>query len=750
MSFNITKVTYPRTLMFGETYDFSKITAETDSNITIDHIDATWLGTQPPFSEMGYHPLQITATASNGETATTTVEVFAYEKPHDGFGKFMIVKYKGSTNLLSYDCTNNPDENKLYLYKDMYIRHFTSEGCYIGTQGYTFNETTKQWDYNKNFTGYDDFTLRMSSFYINEILYSNADFYAEDQTTLIYPADPLKKLKQWDTDIVGRKVMEYTDPREYDPTIEAYYVFCGAYNTSSIGVFAYGFRNLEGEKAQVYIQGAKSSRTQWSYDGDKVERILLRYRSGKWSASLAWRQLNTYSSALTTIADKDYRYATFMNGLQEQFNVEFTMLDASGNYARSVARIEPELPVEPEVPGTDEVKQGRYRMKEEDGTYSVLHLETNREMVIGLNDKLSEIDALIENQYNKAQTIALFDEVDEEIQAMEQVAEGLNQRLEVAESDIQSFTAALEQEVSRATQEETRLQEQLNGLDFDLDVIHHAETGILAQSKDYTNEEVAKLKDGAIKDLEGALAGNVADLDEQLNHLTQTVASDKAEADIKLSQLDTHLTNTESRVVILQGAAVELSEEDARLATEIERLNTHLSNKGSDTLVFQTREEFEQAPLSPKVGDLIYILEEKRAYIFTQDNEFVVFDEITNHLDLVSYSKKDEVTTLFEGAESRLTAEVERAQLAEQQLSHQIADLSDVVGAHSIDIEGLETTVQAHEIEIDGLEDSRYTQDEIDRLIDEAIALQAPHLSDEAPMLEGLKEGHVWLDTTIE
>ena len=80
MSFNITKINYPRTLMMGETYDFSKITVETDAGLTIDKIDATWLDVQPPFSEMGYYPIEITATATTGEVATTTVEVFAFEK----------------------------------------------------------------------------------------------------------------------------------------------------------------------------------------------------------------------------------------------------------------------------------------------------------------------------------------------------------------------------------------------------------------------------------------------------------------------------------------------------------------------------------------------------------------------------------------------------------------------------------------------------------------------------------------------
>ena len=743
MSFNITKINYPRTLMMGETYDFSKITVETDAGLTIDKIDATWLDVQPPFSEMGYYPIEITATATNGETATTTANVFAFEKPHDGFGKFMIFVYQNITRLVSYDCADNPEISKFYNYRTLYLTDITNQNGYIGQQGYNFDETTKQWVFNKDFTGYHDYVFRASGVYLHDLLYCNTDIYAEDKITLIRPADPRKNLPAWDRNVVVRTEVEYSNPVEFDETIEAYYIYQCAHNSGSKKTLAICFRNLSEPVLDLRLTPIQSNKPRFEHGDSNIEMCVLELNStGAWRGYRAWKKQTYAFTTGSLLQDNTLRYITFMNSLQEVHNISFSLCDIAGNYRRSFI-----MPPKPEAP---DAKDARYRVKEDDGSYTTLHLETNRDMVIGLNDKLSEIDTLIENQYNKAQTMALFNEVDEEIQAMEAIAEGLNQRLEMAESDIQSFTTALEQEVSRATQEETRLQEQLNGLDFDLDVIRHAETGILAQSKDYTDEEVAKLKDGAIKDLEGTLAGNVADLDEQLNHLTQTVTSNKAEADAKLSQLDTDLTDVETRVMTLEGQMVELSEEDTRLAVEIERLNTHLANKGSDTLVFQTREEFEQASLSPKVGDLVYILEEKRAYLFTQDNGFVVFDEITNHLDLVSYIKKDEATTLFEGVESHLTAEVERAQLAEQQLSHRLADLSDVVGTHSTAIEDLETLTQTQGVEIDGLEESRYTQDEIDRLIEEAIELQAPHLGDEAPALEGLKEGHVWLDTTIE
>ena len=740
MSFTITKINYPKTLMLGESYDFSKITVETDTAITIDHIDATWLDIQPPFSEMGYYPLQITATASNGETASESVQVFAFKKPHDGLDKCMVLRYKNETRLISYNCSDNVEHNKLYYHNNLAIKDITSYNGYVGQQSYLFDEETKSWTCEKDNHGYTDYVLRCQT-YCDELLYSNSVVYAKDQTTILHEADEIKHSTTWNTEVENRYISEYTSITEFDDTIEAYMIVYGSYSGLN-NTYAFCFKNLSEEGPLSLKFKAKShSKPVFYHNDSNALYALMRFENGKWSVFRAWNRVNSISM-LNYVTDANLGKITFVNGLQESFNIDLEVCDFNGEYARPILYATP--------PQEEVTKDARYRVKDEDGSYSILHLETNREMVIGLNEKLSEISALLENQYNKPQTMALFNEVDEEIQAMEQVAEGLNQRLEVTESSINDLQTALEQQVSHAQTAEAHLQEQLNGIDFDLDVVNHPESGILAQSKDYTDELVKGLADGAIKDLEGELAGNVADLTNRFEALNQTVASNKAEAEVKLSQLDGHLTNTESRVEVLEGQMVELSEEDARLAVEIERLNTHLSSKGSDTLVFETREEFEQASLSPKVGDLVYILEEKRAYIFTQENGFVVFDEITNHLDLVSYIKKGEATALFEGVESHLTAEVERAQLAEQQLSHQLADLSDVVGTHSAAISGLETLTQAQGVEIDDLESSRYTQDDIDRLIEEAIELQAPHVGEEAPVLEGLKEGHVWLDTTIE
>ena len=154
--------------------------------------------------------------------------------------------------------------------------------------------------------------------------------------------------------------------------------------------------------------------------------------------------------------------------------------------------------------------------------------------------------------------------------------------------------------------------------------------------------------------------------------------------------------------------------------------------------------------LTPKIGDLVHVLGQKRSYIWTQNNEFVVLDTITSEADLTDYIKHSELELAVQNVETLLTNEVERATLAEQTLNQQIGDLADVVDTHSIRIEGLENETQTHEIEIDGLQESRYTQADIDRLINEEIERQMPHLGDDEPTKVGLKYCHIWLDTSVE
>ena len=732
MSFTITKINYPKTLMLGEEYDFSKISVETDSNLTIDKIDATWLETQPPFNEMGYHSLQITATASNGETATEIVNVFVFDKPHDGYSKFIIFVYKGITRLVSYDCSDNSEHTAFYLDR-IYLRHMSTSNGYLGQQGYNFNATTKQWDYNKDFTGYDDYVIRSGSFYADEILYCNSDIYDLDKTTLIYPADPCKKdLPMWDTDIVGRITVDYTNPLEYDDTIEAYYIVKAAYNGATQYPYALCFRNLSTPTLDLTLTPKDKKRPRFEHGDENVEHMLIRYQNG-WRSTVAWRK-QTYATQFGTISnDTNLGCLNFMNSLQEVHNINFGISDIDGKHKRSFLG---------EAESAPEVKLGKYRMKNDTtGEYETLHLETSIGQVVHLAETFDEVEASIAERYTKSEEDALFQVVSHEIDELENVAQNLSTQLTAVEDEISTLRGDLTQEVARATAEENRLQAELNQLDLEIDAIH-GETGILASSKSYTDTKADEIAD-RLTQLEGTLTGSSTDLESKLTDLSETVEANKTAIEAKTTEFGESLNTVEERVAILEGQMVELSEADERLDDEIQEIKHHFSNKGSDTLIFATRQAFEQAELSPKTGDLIYILDEKKAYIYSSD-EFILFDEITTEEDLKDFIKTEEVETALGETDSHLSTEIERAQSVEDDLKLGIETLNTEANTNSQATVGLEDSTQAHQTQIDKLAQDRYTEEEVNRLVDEAVEQQMAVLSEIEP--EFGRIGHVWLE----
>ena len=193
----------------------------------------------------------------------------------------------------------------------------------------------------------------------------------------------------------------------------------------------------------------------------------------------------------------------------------------------------------------------------------------------------------------------------------------------------------------------------------------------------------------------------------------------------------------------LEGQMVELSEADERLDDEIQEIKHHFSNKGSDTLIFATRQAFEQAELSPKTGDLIYILDEKKAYIYSSD-EFILFDEITTEEDLKDFIKTEEVETALGETDSHLSTEIERAQSVEDDLKLGIETLNTEANTNSQVLVGLQGSTQAHQTQIDKLAQDRYTEEEVERLVDEAVKQQMAVLSEVQP--EFGRIGHIWLE----
>lgn len=405
-----------------------------------------------------------------------------------------------------------------------------------------------------------------------------------------------------------------------------------------------------------------------------------------------------------------------------------------------------------------QIKNAKYRIKDENGNYQIIHFETSMEQVEGLDSKMEEVAGLINDRYNKSETDNMFRGVNDEINQVEAIAEGLNGRLTIAESNITSLQDGLAAEIARATGVEEGLQQQIDALNADVEVINHPQSGILAGAKKYTDEEIAKLN-GIVGDLEGSLGASSSELAGKIEELQGLVNSNKSETDAALEVVNGRLTAVTSRVDVLEGNVSDLRDADAELATEIQNIKNHIAGQGSDTKVFANMDEFIGANLTPKVGDMVFILDIKKAFIYRGADApavldvanvpagWVIFDEISTEIDLVDYAKKSEVEEAVSTLEGKITAEQGRAEAAEKALADSIASVQGNVDTHGERITALEGVTATHTSEINTLKETTYTKEQVDTIVDTEVTLAMNVMSTTLPAeVEKRRVGHVWIE----
>lgn len=124
--------------------------------------------------------------------------------------------------------------------------------------------------------------------------------------------------------------------------------------------------------------------------------------------------------------------------------------------------------------------------------------------------------------------------------------------------------------------------------------------------------------------------------------ITKALTDAKSYTDRKIGEVNGTISTLQGKVTANEG--------------EISKLKDAVSNKNNNTIVVEVESEIATANENPKVGDLAFVISTKRAYIYKGVEAailadvpagWVVFDEITNELDLVSYLKKSEAESLY-------------------------------------------------------------------------------------------------------
>lgn len=317
------------------------------------------------------------------------------------------------------------------------------------------------------------------------------------------------------------------------------------------------------------------------------------------------------------------------------------------------------------------IRKAKYRVKNSEGKYEVVYLETSADQVEETSDRVFVTPA------EKSQITSNQEAITAEAQAREEAVNGLSGRLDVVEGNgegsinkaLQDAKAYTDNKISEVNSSNEALNGKVETLEEQVALvdgkISTAKDEAVESAKTYTDSEISKI-DTAYK---------AAD--------AQTLESAKSYADTKVQEakiaLEGSIADVDGKVdtakTELQGNIDALAGRVSVNESEISDIKDILSNKNSNTVVVNTEDEIATANPNPKVGDMAYVVSTKRAYIFKGVEEartiagqflagdavvvadepamkaleqgWIVFDEITSELDLVDYLKKSDAEATY-------------------------------------------------------------------------------------------------------
>ena len=384
--------------------------------------------------------------------------------------------------------------------------------------------------------------------------------------------------------------------------------------------------------------------------------------------------------------------------------------------------------------------------------------------------------------------------------------------IDAQSSQLSTVDGKLTAEVSRATAAEGALGSRIDGVEASVEEVRSSVDTKTAQTlkdaKAYTDEKVVEINaanealktkveanEAALGLVDGKIAAAKSEAINTSNaHTTseiakidaaykaadvQTLESAKSYADTKIGEAKT----------ALEGSIATVDGKVSANESAISDLRDAISNKNSNTIVVETEAEIATANSNPKVGDLAFVITSKRAYIYkgveavtvrNVPEGWVVFDEITNELDLVNYLKKSEAESTYRKlvdkiAESDLATDLSskingkadtsyvNSELAKKATPAQITEAVNPVSQKAnanesaiarevtdrqgeiTRVEGLVTSVDG---KVDGLSTSLTEKETAlkaeDAKLNNRINKFVPVVSNEEPV--DTEAGHVWLE----
>lgn len=200
-----------------------------------------------------------------------------------------------------------------------------------------------------------------------------------------------------------------------------------------------------------------------------------------------------------------------------------------------------------------------------------------------------------------------------------------------------------------------QLQQKVNG---ELKAVNPATLAELVKLQDGVNLETAITEiestidgiEGQVSTLEGQVAQaqtDITGLQAKDGELEQSIAS---HVETLTQSIQDEVTRATGEETAIRG---ELAQAKGSLQGEIDNIKSTIANTNSNTLVFDSMDEFNSAiaSLEPKVGDLAFVIDIKKAFIYKGADAvamldivvpvgWVLFDEISTELDLADYLTK--------------------------------------------------------------------------------------------------------------
>lgn len=302
------------------------------------------------------------------------------------------------------------------------------------------------------------------------------------------------------------------------------------------------------------------------------------------------------------------------------------------------------------------IKKAKYRVKNSEGKYEVVYLETSADQVEQTSDRVFVTPA------EKTQITTNKEAIAAETQARTEAVNTINGKLNVINGN-EETAGSISKALKDAKAYTDKKVQEVNGANAALAGRVEANEAALGT----VDTRITAAKNEAVESAKTYTNGQISTIDAAYKAADAKVLEDaKADAAEKVRVAKEAL---ESSISGVDGKVTALTSKVSANETAISNLRDAISNKNSNTIVVNTEDEIATANANPKVGDMAYVISSKRAYIYkgvealsvkAVPQGWVVFDEITSELDLVNYLKKSEAEATYR----KLSAKIAEVDLA--------------------------------------------------------------------------------------